>query len=911
MFFSKGLVSKKGPLGAIWVAAYFFKKLKKAQIFETNISTSVDNILQDQLDILTYRVLAYLLLGVVRIYSKKVEYLFDDCQEVLIKINEFVVREKNRAKKEALRARCFSITRPVSFDLDAFDLEILEETSGDNAVPHEDITLKDVAWKNAGIRQYSLDRSEQFEALDDDFLMDDTLIEDFSCHLMNFKTESRTSHGVCDLELSMEKLRYDEEVVHLKTVSGVEEDPPNLVKVFDKSDRECVEVPDMAVLENHMTLKTSREKYNDRFLSEEGMNLHSEAEEDPLGPLKPLAEDQTKREKMKDPDLSKSDNEMHQEDHVSILEARIDVPDIAGSENHTEREASREKCNNRFFSEEGVNLRSEAVEECPSPFKPLAEDQADREKIKGPDLPQSENEVHQVMEENHVSILEACAEVPDIADSENNIGTEASREKPPGLIKTFGEEKTNREKMKGPDMVQSENEVHQVMEEDCILEASRGKLQAFFHMDIEEPSPVVRPLAEEVQTGAELDNFPAMTTSEDGKSQVAAKDHSLLVTSYATPQSKLRGASGATTPHFMPIRTPVTKERARLSRKRKCVFDDMIVFPNDLMRQWIKDASDLVSKRRKCTALDARKTHRVFNLSQSFSEASVPCNSTIIVLHGLFLLMPSSLIILLAGTSELKSLYYGKRLRLLESVKIMKSPEKIDVSEAPPIGGSFDEAEIAPETVEIRDPPAMLNLSKSPLFDGSSEQTGIAPQTPRRHSPPLVGGEQTEIAPQTPVPHSKSVRRLESPESLKCANLFEVGHANLDPTESIEKESSLIEIVEKEPSLSKDEVLDLNLEIHSDEDDNQEQDGWSMRTRMVAKYLQRSFLGQRKRGEEETLKLSQILEGRTKKESVRLFYEILVLKTKGLVDVKQDTAFDDILVQQSPQWDQTCRTDGK
>ncbi|XP_017981871.1 PREDICTED: sister chromatid cohesion 1 protein 2-like [Theobroma cacao] len=204
----------------------------------------------------------------------------------------------------------------------------------------------------------------------------------------------------------------------------------------------------------------------------------------------------------------------------------------------------------------------------------------------------------------------------------------------------------------------------------------------------------------------------------------------------------------------------------------------------------------------------------------------------------------------------------------------------------------------------------MLNLSKSPLFDGSSEQTGIAPQTPRRHSPPLVGGEQTEIAPQTPVPHSKSVRRLESPEYLKCVNLFEVGHANLDPTESIEKESSLIEIVEKEGSLSKD-VLDLNLEIHSNEDGNQEQDGWSIRTRMVAKYLQRSFLGQAKRGEEETVRLTQLWEGRTKKESVRLFYEILVLKTKGLVDVKQETAFDDILFLQAPQWDQTCRTDGK
>jgi hypothetical protein len=41
MFYSQCLLSSKGPLGAIWVAAYFFKKLKKAQVTETDISSSV------------------------------------------------------------------------------------------------------------------------------------------------------------------------------------------------------------------------------------------------------------------------------------------------------------------------------------------------------------------------------------------------------------------------------------------------------------------------------------------------------------------------------------------------------------------------------------------------------------------------------------------------------------------------------------------------------------------------------------------------------------------------------------------------------------------------------------------------------------------------------------------------------
>lgn len=180
----------------------------------------------------------------------------------------------------------------------------------------------------------------------------------------------------------------------------------------------------------------------------------------------------------------------------------------------------------------------------------------------------------------------------------------------------------------------------------------------------------------------------------------------------------------------------------------------------------------------------------------------------------------SLFIILFAGTLELKPLYCGKRLKHLESVKIIKPPEKIDNLE-PPVDGCFEQAEIALETIEINDPPNKLNRSECPPLDGSSEQAVIAPQTPSQLSPSLVVGEQTEIAPQTPVLFSKSVRPFASPENLKCDDVDVVEAENMDPSQSIDKEPSLNEfleqepsqsgIVEKEPSHSEDEELDLNL----------------------------------------------------------------------------------------------------
>ena len=86
MFYSQIILAKKGPLGKIWLAAHWGdKKLGRPQIFATDIAASVDSIVNPQVP-LALRVSGHLLLGVVRIYSRKVKYLVNDCHEAMVKI---------------------------------------------------------------------------------------------------------------------------------------------------------------------------------------------------------------------------------------------------------------------------------------------------------------------------------------------------------------------------------------------------------------------------------------------------------------------------------------------------------------------------------------------------------------------------------------------------------------------------------------------------------------------------------------------------------------------------------------------------------------------------------------------------------------------------------------------------------
>lgn len=68
------------------------------------------------------RLSSHLLLGVVRIYSRKVNYLFDDCSEALLKIKQAFRSTAVDLPPEESTAPYHSITLPETFDLDDFEL---------------------------------------------------------------------------------------------------------------------------------------------------------------------------------------------------------------------------------------------------------------------------------------------------------------------------------------------------------------------------------------------------------------------------------------------------------------------------------------------------------------------------------------------------------------------------------------------------------------------------------------------------------------------------------------------------------------------------------------------------------------------------------------------------------------------
>ncbi|KAJ7725879.1 Rec8 like protein-domain-containing protein [Mycena maculata] len=86
MFYSETILSRRGPLGKVWLAAHMERKLSKTQTLQTDIEQSVGAIMGQEVEVMALRLSGQLLLGVVRIYSRKAKYLLDDCNEALLKI---------------------------------------------------------------------------------------------------------------------------------------------------------------------------------------------------------------------------------------------------------------------------------------------------------------------------------------------------------------------------------------------------------------------------------------------------------------------------------------------------------------------------------------------------------------------------------------------------------------------------------------------------------------------------------------------------------------------------------------------------------------------------------------------------------------------------------------------------------
>jgi cohesin complex subunit SCC1 len=142
MFYSQVILARKGPLGKIWLAAHFDKKLTKNQIFSTDISDSVESVLKST-NPLALRVSGHLMLGIVRIYNRKVKYLISDCTEAMWKI-KLAFRPGNVNMLEAQFAILNQIDDQRYFGRINPDAEFpeLEDAGYSEAMLANDATLK-------------------------------------------------------------------------------------------------------------------------------------------------------------------------------------------------------------------------------------------------------------------------------------------------------------------------------------------------------------------------------------------------------------------------------------------------------------------------------------------------------------------------------------------------------------------------------------------------------------------------------------------------------------------------------------------------------------------------------------------------------------------------------------------------
>ncbi|KAH9627054.1 hypothetical protein KSS87_023742 [Heliosperma pusillum] len=145
MFYSQTYLARKGPLGTVWCAAHLQHKLKKSHYASTDISSTVERIIYPEVPI-ALRMYGHLLLGVVRIYSKKVEYLHHDCNVLWVSLrNAFRATDVN-LPENATQAQFNAVTLPETYALDAVDIDdqSLFDGSPDNHLRNQDeITLRE------------------------------------------------------------------------------------------------------------------------------------------------------------------------------------------------------------------------------------------------------------------------------------------------------------------------------------------------------------------------------------------------------------------------------------------------------------------------------------------------------------------------------------------------------------------------------------------------------------------------------------------------------------------------------------------------------------------------------------------------------------------------------------------------
>ncbi|PUZ47748.1 hypothetical protein GQ55_7G191000 [Panicum hallii var. hallii] len=832
MSHSKALLSKKGPLGTVWVAAFCGEAaLTRDQVARTDIVASVDEILSDVQG--PHRILAQLLFGIVRIYSKKVYYLYHDCEEI-----------------RSLQLR-----------------QCVEPSASTGGSTHG--VLKQV---NKAIRAgRSVAGHKKTSKVNEP---------------VNAVRTTEVSSPVSSEGLSV---RVETEVIVRTSVVIRKARVPDDLPTFTIPKRFELDSFDLGIAED---------------TDDEGEDHHQSARQDIL------LED----ERHHAPYLYESyqmascsynvDSTCFMPEYISVP---LDVmPAISEANNIPDLSTEADKP-----GRENQNADS-------AWFTPVKD-------VLPPDM------MDMVAEANYPSDKSKTGDdsIREVNMDENNGGSACSMTHIPP------------------------QESHEEQNSENILEnMTCGSLGA--------NNPTIEASASDSLLGKSNSSLPAAGFPEHDPGQHESLEAPVLSCetraenelSPSTPEPLPEGVPGPSSSSRFGVRTPAKTEKSQATRKRRralynkedyipteregrrqvrrrltwSLYDEGTILSNEMLREAIKDATDLVRKRRKAphTRLDTWKVAKVGSLPYTFLDPMIPyktsislarvsapeapensCEESIRARRRLSYEHTESVHSCKdTGSTERETILDASRRRKLDEWTDIEAPVGCHTESRPVQDGvcecDEDTAKEKGTQVEGDEPsseiPPKKGLRESesrPVQDGVcgcnealNDQTDFeAYVSCRTESEPVQGGvcechedtakeKGTQIKgdePSSEIPPKKGLHESENQIPLHNEAL----NAALD---NIDEDISIYD------EHTRDEGL-LN----------------STRTRKIASCLHQLFLDKKSKEGTNSLSLNQVLEGTKRRTSATFFYETLILKSRGLVQVNQEQPYEDIILSATPQ----------
>lgn len=156
------IFSKKNALSTLWLASTFQKKLTKALVIKTDLEESAESIVGGGAPV-ALRIRGQLLLGLVRIYDRKVRYLQEDCTDALSTV-KLTIRAQKKIDLPSAEARARGEGAEPSVTLDIVDISVPDVNLQDLIQQHAS-SIRDQLLADSSLRAVSSESSQQLDEL--------------------------------------------------------------------------------------------------------------------------------------------------------------------------------------------------------------------------------------------------------------------------------------------------------------------------------------------------------------------------------------------------------------------------------------------------------------------------------------------------------------------------------------------------------------------------------------------------------------------------------------------------------------------------------------------------------------------------------------------------------------------------